>query len=316
MGYIANVTKLACISVNLLGFPHLCRRYGIDERGLPPAGASAVTRRAPERFTELFDRHGVTATFFTVGEDLEDGPSAMAVREAAKLGHEIASHGWSGNPRLGLDDRRGVPTDIARGADAIESLVGKRPSGFRSPGQTIGPDVLTALEDQGFLYDASVYPSLPGWLARAAMQKFHKDRVRQDRPDSPAMLLAPREPYRPSRRDPYRPGHSRLLEIPVATVPFSRLPFTGTLLLSSPRKAAAALYRAVRFRDFLGIRLNGWDLLDESDGAHLALATRRRDLKLPSSAKWQRLAELLSWIRHDFEVVTYEEAAHRLAPRV
>lgn len=312
MGYIAKVTKLACISVNLLGFPHLCRRYGIDERGLPPAGASAVTRRAPERFTELFDRHGIHGTFFTVGEDLEDGPSAMAIRDASNLGHEIASHGWSGDPRLGLDHPAAVDADILRGADAIEQLVGRRPVGFRSPGQTIGPDVLGALDDQGYLYDASVYPSLPGWVARAALQRFHKDRARQDRPDSPAMLLAPREPYRPNRRDPYRRGSSRLVEIPVATIPVSRLPFTGTLLLSSPRQVAATLYRAVRFRDFLGIRLNGWDLLDESDGAHFALAERRRDLKLPSSAKWQRLAELLSWLRHDFEVVTYQEAATRL----
>lgn len=316
MGYIAKVTKLACISVNLLGFPHLCRRYGIDERGLPPAGASAVTRRAPERFAELFDRHGIHGTFFAVGEDLEDGPSAMAVHEVAKLGHEVASHGWSGDPRLGLDWPAAVPADIHRGAEAIEALVGKRPVGFRSPGQTIGPEVLAALEDQGFAYDASVYPSLPGWVARAALQRYHRDRARQDRPDSPAMLLAPREPYRPHRRDPYRRGSAHLVEIPIATVPVSRLPFTGTLLLSSPRKVAAALYRAVRFRDFLGIRLNGWDLLDDTDGAHLALAERRRDLAIPSATKWQRLGELLSWIRHDFEVVTYEEAAGRLAGEV
>lgn len=306
--------KLACISVDLLGLPHLSRRYGIDERSLPPGGVTAVSRRAPERFTELFDRKGIAGTFFAVGEDLEDGPSAMAVREAARLGHEVGSHGWTGDRELAGKPLPVVEDEVRRGGGAIERLVGRAPIGFRAPGQTLDASLLATLEDQGYLYDASVYPSPPGWAARAALQRVHRDSARIDRPDSPALLLAPREPYRPSPRDPYRRGSSKLVELPVATVPVSRLPFTGTFLVTLPKSAAATLYRAVRFRDFLGIQLQGFDLLDESDGVSPALLKRRRDLRLPASAKRQRLSELLDWLRDDFEVVTCAEAARRLAP--
>lgn len=306
--------KLACVTINLQGLPHLCRRTGVDERSLPPAGATAVTRRAPERYAELLDRKGVPATFFVVGEDLEDGPSAMAVGELARLGHEIGSHGWSGDRDLARRQPAAARDEIERANRAIEGLIGRKAAGFRSAGATMSADLLGVLEDEGFLYDASVHPSLPLWVHRAARRRLHRAEASGDSPDSPALFFAPREPYRPSHRDPYRRGSSKLVELPVATVPVSRLPFSGAFLVSVPKPATAALYRAVRFRDFLAIELQGYDLLDESDGASPQLSSRRRDLRIPAAAKRQRISELIEWLRNDFEVVTLEEAAARLAP--
>ena len=308
--------KLACVTINLQGLPHLCRRVGVDERSLPPAGAGAVTRRAPERFAELLDRKGVPATFFVVGEVLSDGPSAMAIAEVARLGHEIGSHGWTGDRDLASRPPAVAADEVRRASEAIERLQGRKPAGFRAAGETMSPELLGVLEDEGLLYDASVHPSPPVWFTRAVRRRFLRTGAPGERPDSPGLLLAPREPYRPSPRDPYRRGSSKLIELPVATVPVSRLPFSGTFLVSVPKSAAATLYRAVRFRDFLAIEIQGYDILDESDGASPALAARRRDLRIPSAAKRQRLSELLDWLRDDFEMVTLEEAAARLAPHL
>jgi len=305
--------KLACVTINLQGLPHLCRRTGVDERSLPPAGAAAVTRRAPERFAELLDRKSVPGTFFVVGEDLDDGPSAMAIAELFRLGHELGSHGFTGDRDLARKPPAAARFEIERGAAAIERLVGRKPAGFRAAGATLSADLLGVLEDEGFLYDASVHPSPALWLHRAMRRRIHRAET-GERPNAPGLLLAPREPYRPSHRDPYRRGSSKLVELPVATVPVSRLPFSGAFLVSVPKPATAALYRAVRFRDFLAVELQGYDLLDESDGASPALSSRRRDLRIPAAAKRQRISELLDWLRDDFEVVTLEEAAARLAP--
>jgi len=48
-------------------------------------------RKPTQVILELFDRHGVTATFFVLGEVAEREPDL--VREIAGRGHEVACHG-------------------------------------------------------------------------------------------------------------------------------------------------------------------------------------------------------------------------------
>jgi len=304
--------RLACVTVNLPGLPFLCRHVGVSERSLPPAGVGAVARRAPERFADLFDRKGVSATFFVVGEDLEDGPSAMAIAELARLGHELASHGQTGDPDLASLAPAKLADEVRRGAEAIERLCGRRPAGFRNVTGEMTPELLAVLEDEGFLYDATIRPGPFAWLDRALAVRRRGGA--STRLGGPAEVRAPHAPYRPNPRDPHRPGSAKLVELPTATVPLSRVPFTGRLAVSLPRRAVAAAYRALRMRDFVAVELHGWDLLDESDGASAALVERRRDLRVPVAAKRQRISELVDWLKHDFELLTLEEAAERLAP--
>jgi peptidoglycan/xylan/chitin deacetylase (PgdA/CDA1 family) len=308
--------KLACVSVNLDGLPHYCRVHGLDERTLPPAGATAVGRRATERFADLLDRRHLPGTFFAVGEDLEDGPSAMAIAEAARLGHEIGNHSHTHDFAVSRKPPALVANELGRAGDAIEALCGRRPAGFRAPGYAMSGTVLTALEEQGYLYDSSVFPSGPYYVAKelVVLGLAKLGRASASIRDRPSVLLAPREPYRPDPRDPYRRGSAKLIELPVATVPVNRLPFIGTFLVSLPKVVVASLYRRMRRRAFLNLEFHGIDLLDESDGASSELARAQRDLAIPAGVKRQRLAELLEWVRNDFEVVTLEEAAKRLAP--
>ena len=308
--------KLACVSVNLDGLAHYCRVHGLDERNLPPAGPSAVGRRAVERFADLLDRRHLPGTFFAVGEDLEDGPTAMAVAEASRLGHEIGNHSHTHDFAVSRRSEAEVAGELSRAADAIEGICGRRPVGYRAPGYAMSGTVLRVLEDQGYLYDSSVFPSGPYYLAKelVVLGLAKLGRSSASIRDRPAVLLAPREPYRPDARDPYRRGSAKLVELPVATVPVSRMPFIGTFLVSLPKAVVASFYRAIRGRSFLNLQFHGIDLLDETDGASRELARAQRDLAIPAGVKRQRLAELLEWVRNDFEVVTLEEAAKRLAP--
>ncbi|AKU89682.1 Polysaccharide deacetylase domain protein [Vulgatibacter incomptus] len=236
--------------------------------------------RAPERFCELLDRQGVHATFFANADDLHDDASALAVAGAARLGHEIAAL------FLPADER--TRAAIGGAVTRIGEVAGRRPLGFRLLEWPISAALLEILEDQGLLYDASA--PFPGFLAQ------------------------PRTPYRPNPRAPAQTGSAKLVELPTSTIPFLRRRLDGGLFVTLPRPAMAALYRSLRKRTFLGIRLQGADLLDENDGLGRELARKRRALSLSSATKRHRLGELVAWLQHDFEVVTLEEAALRLAP--
>ncbi len=304
--------KLASISVDLTGLPLLCQRYGVDERTLPPAGTSAVALRAPERYAELLDRRGAAATFFAIVDDLEDREAGAAIASLAKLGHEIGTLDPSLGGELALLPSHELATWLEQSGAAIARCIGHLPTGFRSLGRILRPSLLEGLEAAGYLYDASLLPG-PLHLALDPLPTPAGERGIVDRHGA---LLAPREPYRPSPRDPYRRGSAKLLELPVTTSFYSRIPLTGGVVTTLPKSALAVLYRSLRRRSFLSIQLQGVDLLDESDGISLELLRRRRPLRSAAAVKRQRIVELLDWLRDDFELVTLEEAATRLAPEL
>lgn len=278
------MSGLACISVDLLGLPALCRQLSIPEASLPPAGYRAVGLRAPERFAELLDRRGLPATFFAGVDELEERGSASAIGELPRLGHELALLG----PPLARLPPLAIASALREGREAVEAVGGHRPAGFRSVDGELDPALLEELELQGFLYDSSIRSG----------------------------LRAPSAPYRPSPRDPLRPGSAKLVELPAETAILPGVPLSGTLLAASPKSLAAVAFRMVRARGFVALHLQGVDLLDERDGFGHVLAAKARSYGIPASAKRQRIDEFLEWLRDAFEVVTLEEAARRLAPRL
>src|SRR5262252_553995 len=60
---------------------------------VPERARFAILRRCLPRFADLFARHGVRATFFVVGRDVEqDADGRALLAELARGGHELASH--------------------------------------------------------------------------------------------------------------------------------------------------------------------------------------------------------------------------------
>jgi peptidoglycan/xylan/chitin deacetylase (PgdA/CDA1 family) len=107
--------------------------------GAPPEAARfAILRRCLPRFAELFARHGVRATFFVVGADLDDdGEGRAALAALARAGHELASHTHT-HPydfiRLGAAR---IADEIDRAHATIADCAGTPPVGFRAPGYEI-----------------------------------------------------------------------------------------------------------------------------------------------------------------------------------
>lgn len=145
------------MTVDVEDYFHVSAFDGILPRGQWDGLESRVVRNT-ERLLELFGESRVTATFFVLGWVAERFPSL--VRAIADQGHEVASHGYA--HRLVYDLTPAMfRADIRRSKDVLESAVGLRVRGYRAPSYSITPRSLWALDiliDEGFTYDASIFP--------------------------------------------------------------------------------------------------------------------------------------------------------------
>lgn len=323
--------RTACVSIDLDGLGHYAAIHGLGPEVLGRGGADAVARIAPERFCELLGEIGACGTLFAVGDDLlrrrrsakasdsEEGPmtalaGAAPLARASAMGHEIGNHTLHHRYDLTALPLEKIAREVHGGAKAIAAVIGKRPVGFRAPGYALSAALLSVVHDAGHSYDSSAFPAVPYYLAKAGIMGALWLRGRSSTAllDRPRVLGAPVLPYRPAESEPYARGHSPLWEIPISTVPRSRIPFIGTAVVSLPVPALAVLYRAVRRRSSLNLELHGVDLLDASDGFGSRLAQAQGDLRIPVSRKLDRLRRLLRRIRDDYEIVTLAEFTGRL----
>ena len=87
-------------------------------------------RTAVPRLLRLLDKLGVRVTFFVPGYTAERWP--MVARSIRDAGHEIAHHGYMHESSRGataeVEERR-----LLRGLEALDTVLGIRPVGYRSP---------------------------------------------------------------------------------------------------------------------------------------------------------------------------------------
>ncbi len=150
--------------------------------------------RGTPRILRVLDRHGIPATFFFTGDAARRFPKV--VREVARAGHEVGCHtlyhetiGDEIFPIPGIKPL--LPEEcrhrIELAARWVGDVLGRRVVSFRAPRLFGSTGMVNALEDLGFVADAT-YP----------LYHFEKRLV----------------PYHPSRADWTREGRLRIVEIP------------------------------------------------------------------------------------------------------
>ena len=110
------------------------------------------------RLLDLFAKHGVQATFFTLGCVAERFPEL--IREIVDGGHELASHGYE-HRRVSSLDAESFRADLARAKTALQAEAEVPIVGFRAPSFSITPDCLWAfdvLREEGYTFSSSVFP--------------------------------------------------------------------------------------------------------------------------------------------------------------
>jgi polysaccharide deacetylase family protein (PEP-CTERM system associated) len=94
----------------------------------------------------------IHATFFILGWVAERLPGL--VREIHKRGHEVASHGVA-HELCNLQSPQVLQLDLQDSKKLLEDIISAPVCGYRAPSFSISNDVLSVIEDAGYLYDAS-----------------------------------------------------------------------------------------------------------------------------------------------------------------
>jgi len=154
---------------------------------------------------DLFDKHNVTATFFTLGYIAEKFPEL--IEKIVKKGHEIGSHSYSH-----LDIRKSTKEqfeeNLIKSIQILEKTSGEKVNGFRAPYFSIDCNTFWAIDvmRQHLKYDSSIFPVKTPLYG---------------------LPTAPRNIYKPSRKNPLDNDESEsFIEIPPAT---SKMPVIGNI---------------------------------------------------------------------------------------
>jgi polysaccharide deacetylase family protein (PEP-CTERM system associated) len=141
------------------------------------------------RVLDLFAKHGIKATFFTLGWVAERNKDL--IRRIVREGHELASHGMEHRPVFSQTPEE-FRADVRRTKAILEDVGGVTVTGYRAASFSITKQTFWAfdvLADEGYRYSSSIYP------------------VQHDLygiPDAP--------------RFAFRPTSGPLLEVPMSTV--------------------------------------------------------------------------------------------------
>jgi peptidoglycan/xylan/chitin deacetylase (PgdA/CDA1 family) len=289
--------NIAAVSVDLDAVGCYWRIHALPGQP-PPAARHAVLRRCLPRFAALFTRAGVKATFFVVGQDLdEDAEGRSLLAALAAEGHELASHSFTHPYDLVRRARAEIAGEIDRAHAAIESCAGRPPVGFRAPGYEVSADVIDLLCERSYRYDSSVFPSIPYYGAKAAVMAGMRVLGKRSGSilGSSRVLGAPTAPYHPAVGDPYRRGNLPILELPIAVTPRLRLPVIGTSVITFPGWVRRSMVAAAVRQSMFNLELHGIDLCDAAaDGMPAELIARQPDLRRPLSAKLTALEATLA----------------------
>ncbi|MFM9961962.1 MAG: polysaccharide deacetylase family protein [Planctomycetaceae bacterium] len=297
------------------------------------------------RFLEFLAQRDIKITVFVVGQDaaLEKNHEALASIRAA--GHEIGNHSFHHEPWLHLYSREQINDELARAEEHIERVTGELPVGFRGPGFSLSADVLRVLVDRGYQYDCSTFPTFLGPLAR--LYYFLTARLdEQQKKERKKLFGTMGEGFRPLRPyawdlsgDEPRRSHVRqnvglatdrprsgergygecgygnhLLEIPVTTMPWFKVPMHVSYLLyldQFSRPLAMTYWRmALTLCRMSGVApsllLHPLDFLGRDDDRDLDFFPAMRS---PSARKVELVGKVIDEMSRHYQIVPMREHA-------
>ena len=170
-------------------------------------------------------------TFFIVGQDAAFERNHKYLKNIADAGHDIANHSFKHETWLHLYTKDEIRQEIEKAHDIIKEVTGKEPIGFRGPGFSWSATLLEVLAERGYAYDASTLPTVIGPLAR--WYYFHTSNLsKKEREDRKEIFGKFSDGFRKLKPYFWKLKHDRkLLELPVTTMPFFRIPFHLSYLL-------------------------------------------------------------------------------------
>jgi hypothetical protein len=268
------------------------------------------------RVLDLLRRLDWRITFFVVGQDAAREENRAAIAAISDAGHEIGNHSFHHEPWLHLYSRDRIEDEIAHAEAAIGAATGQQAIGFRGPGYSLSRKTLEVLHQRGYRYDASTLPTYLGPLAR--MYYFLTSGLsKEERGQRKALFGSIRDGFQPNRPYLWQMGDDRILEIPVTTMPLTKVPIHFSYLLyistySRPLarqyfRTALSLCRTTRIQPSL--LLHPLDFLGGDDVSELEFFPA---MGISGAQKLVRITEFLEMLGERLQVLPMAEHADRL----
>lgn len=168
---------------------------------------------------DLYEKYSFKTTFFITGHIAKLYPEI--IKEIARNGHEVGSHGLSHKKEHGFDiltyDQQVV--HLKESKKILEDLNGHEVITFRSPALRMNDNTVLALQEAGYKIDSSVASQrFDMFMSHGSKQKFK-------------WLISPRLPYRASKESIFKKGDSNIVEVPLTAF---ILPYVGTTMRIFP----------------------------------------------------------------------------------
>ncbi|MFZ2052743.1 MAG: polysaccharide deacetylase family protein [Candidatus Aminicenantales bacterium] len=281
-----------------------------------PSYFDAVIPRA----LEIFDEFKLKVTFFVVGQDAALEKNSLPLSSLTGSGHEVGNHSFGHEPWLHLYSGKQLEEDILKAEKHIIRVCGQKPVGFRGPGYSLHPGLMEILKAHDYQYDATVFPTYLGPLAR----RFYFALARLNRKEQEQrknLFGGLRHGLRPVKPFYWTlPAGRSLLEIPVTTMPLLKVPIHQSYLMNLGRFSESLMVSyltlAVKLckmgRTGLSFLLHPLDFLGADEAEELAFFPAM-DLKKEKKLKMAR--KTIGILRDHFRILKMAEYAQELESR-
>jgi peptidoglycan-N-acetylglucosamine deacetylase len=143
---------------------------------------------AVPRILELLRAEGVRATFFIPGWVIEHHPAeCKAIRDAW---HEIGHHGYL-HERAKPADPDGERVAFEKGMQALDSVLGVAPRGYRAPGWDLTPITLDLVQKHGMIYSSNLMDDVYPYFHEGRQPPVVELPVQWTLDDAPFFLMHP-----------------------------------------------------------------------------------------------------------------------------
>lgn len=272
-------------------------KYYFQIHGLPVEEASdEAWSLGVSRFLSLFEDVGCKATFYCVASDLVSPVARTWIQEITRQGHEVGNHSLDHDYRLTRLSDTEIYHQVSESRVQLEMAAGQPVVGFRAPGYHVNGTVLRAAKASGHLYDSSVFPCVPYYVAKAGVMGLMKLRGRASKSilGTPKCLTAPRAPYLANEQDPYRRASTTgLQEFPISVM--AGVPLIGTAFTALGGHLSAAVTKsALMVNQHITLEFHAADLLSiDEDNLDAGLSVQP-DLNISWLRKREIYAKTLS----------------------
>ena len=178
----------------------------------------------------LLDELKIKATFFVSGEVVSE--YADIIHGIVEQEHEIASHGFKHNVDYSRMSKMEITEQISKSKKILEDKIGVTLIGFRAPQFRMSEAAYDVLSKLNFKYDSSM---VSGFL-----------------PTRYNNLSIPSKPFM----------KNNLLEIPISTMPYLRVPMGLLWINAMGFNTFRLLSERIKFTDMIVLFLHPFDLID------------------------------------------------------